>query len=114
MFLVTTLSFFFFNILSYLNFFVLLKTVMNTAFFFSQRFLHVNSGYPLFSHVQTQNFYYAEKIVCGAGHTFAAGIQNNERNKKLGIGCISIYLYANYQFSSQKYIFHLHWGLEEI
>ena len=76
-------------------------------------FLHVNSGYPLFSHVQTHNFYYGEKIMCGARHTFAAGVQNDERNRKHGVGCISIYLYANYQ-SSQKCIFHLHWGLEDI
>lgn len=51
--------------------------------------------------------------MCGAGHTFAAGVQNDERNRKQGVGCISIYLYANYQ-SSQKCIFHLHWGLEDI
>jgi len=64
--------------------------------------------------MQTHNFYYGEKIVCGPGHTFAAGVQNDERNRKQGVGCISIYLYANYQFSSQKYIFHLHWSLEYI
>lgn len=41
--------------------------------------------------------------MCGAGHTFAAGVQNDERNRKQGVGCISIYSYANSSVFSEMY-----------
>lgn len=94
----------FLNILCYLTFLVLSKT-MNTAFFYSWRFLHVNPWYPLLSHVQIQNSCYGENIVCGAGHTFAVGIQDDEKTSKLRVGCIPIYLYANISFLLENIFF---------